>query len=218
MKSMEIEFFDTPYKYLIVDNFLPEDDFKKIQNYPEEIFEDDYTLGRFQHRKYTVGKSNNSDLDHVNACKESAIHIWDNYYEKLMNNDIDQRDQFTNLAVDFQRMGPPPLKSCLRGSVHPDSEIKLMSIVLYISEHGTGTYLHDPTGYYMDGEIIKETKQGTDTFVKEIEWKQNRAFIFVRNRYDNDFPLTVHSIRNNTEYLRDTAVIFIQKPKVKNVT
>ena len=55
MKSMEIEFFDTPYKYLIVDNFLPEDDFKKIQNYPEEIFEDDYTLGRFQHRKYTVG-------------------------------------------------------------------------------------------------------------------------------------------------------------------
>lgn len=153
MIDRDIQYFDDPFRYVVIDNFFDEEDYTYCSNILDE--------------KTTLGTGNGSDRSLKRKLKKDLhnyITAPDNrfakYFELIDSLDIrlDKEKEYTqdyvfNFRVrDIDEDYP----------VHCENIYKAITVVVYMSEETNyGTELYD------EGK----------NFVKEIKWKNNRAFI-----------------------------------------
>ena len=186
---MDIKQYNDPWPHFVVDNFLPDHLFKELLDNEKEfinLFKETYDTSK-QHLVWNqnqvgesiVLKSINDELFHkyvamfpeLNECYTNLRnHFLENhnkyikeFYEKLSKN---QHPKGFYFGVQIQA---PNYKY----GIHPDSPHKMMSTVVFLSEKNVGTWLY------------KSIKQDYNKPTKKVEWKPNRALIFVRG--DNTF-------------------------------
>ena len=189
---MLVERFDEPWPHLIIDDFVDEITFKHLLSYF-----DDFNEESNRWRKRQIYKWNELDAiqDKIIFNIISNVRkIWDTYYLELSQG-VDERELVDNVIFETVRTKPMVITESYQSSAHPDSRMKLMSMVYYISENGAGTSLHNLDGY------IHHT----------LEWKQNRLFVFVRQQTGDG--ITLHSKNTNTQFYRDTINLSVCQDK-----
>lgn len=144
-----IQYIDYPWKYAVVDNFLPQDTFTQLVEYCKSEGVD--TLSP---TTYSEGLKN----------------------EELQNNILSKCQELFNLSshildVESKIISPPSPRFTLQFrepghnyTIHTDIISKLYTIVLYIYPK-----ISDGTPLYTSGE---------PKYVKDLEWKPNRAMAF----------------------------------------
>ena len=151
-------------KYIVIDDFLKKEHFDylknfKISNKDERITFKNWVIPR--ENKVISSKNYGKLLDDKFAIefKDTYYHIVLDLMKKLNKNNISKFKYMEFTLVNTPKNFTFP--------IHTDLRDKLISIVIYISpEKNIGTWLYD-------------NKEGKNP--KQIEWKQNRAFIFCRS-------------------------------------
>ncbi len=179
-----------PWEHKVVDNFLPEDIYKKIREAAKYL------------TKFTIhGKTNpiwiNEALDM--GVEEETIESIVKVTDEILNNIDKILDQFTEPNKSNQGYYAIP-KFGVSGKdfqypIHTESSHKSLLIVIYLEpdlEYGTRLY----------------SGPKEENFVKEIEWKPNRAFMICPNGKNDT---TWHTWKNTTSESRVTLNIFCEK-------
>ena len=185
---MKVTRYDKPWTHLVVDDFIDKDDFAVLsKNYRKENSELGFTFrGDGGRRVYQF--DNLPDKSRFEGrILSSVVKIWDDYYHDI-NHGLDKSDLVDNIIFEWRNTLPYDKNY---RNVHPDSAAKIMSVVYYISSHGVGTTL------------LERVKEGEPMIVRQtIEWKPNRAFIFVRK--GGDVGATYHKAENDIPHERFT--------------
>jgi hypothetical protein len=169
--------------YIIQDNFLEDKDFKFVQKYAKRIIKDpsqnNHLISKKIHQStqsYNVIKIGNPQ---GNTFKEpNVLNLYDKYSSKITS-------MLSELAADKAPLADHHTLSLIvtypnaKYPTHTDSDNKLLSCVLYVSQENIGTMLYS------------NSKQ-EDPF--EVEWKPNRLFVF--SRTDDSW----HSWQSNHNY------------------
>lgn len=202
---MKIKKYNEPWTHLIIDDFIDDDSFRNLQN----NFEDIHRLKGESNRMRVVYPLESLPLDIsdstpsrsiksrtlVNTISKSVIRIWEDYYHDI-NHGVDESNLASQMIYECLRTHP--FDKGYR-STHTDSEHKLMSVIYYVSTHGAGTTL-----------CKRETED--EIYIDyPIEWKPNRAVVFVRKRMNAGG--TWHYIHNDIPHMRHTMnfSIFMKK-------
>jgi hypothetical protein len=174
-------------KYLIEENFLKAEHFEFLKNIK---FEKSGIYANSIDKNANIFQSGNKIPDDV------LLDIYHTYNSKLLNYlqelapELVDKLTFTEItliATDDKGVYP----------IHPDTEDKILSVVVYISpENNIGT-------------ILYRDKAGKDKYT--IEWKQNRALIFSRK---ND---TWHSYNSDGKSMRVVLVYNLRQDDVSNI-
>ena len=156
MIDREIQYFDDPFRYAVIDDFFNKEDLEFVKS----------KLGHIQENK-----DFNSILDTDKIRKrilKKNLHDFNKnpnerfakYFELLDSLDIknDPEKEYTSEYAYFFRV--KKLKEDY--PVHTENIYKAISLVVYLGEEQNfGTELYD----------------NNKNFVKEVEWKYNRAFV-----------------------------------------
>ena len=178
---MKVTRYDEPWTHLVVDDFIDEDTFAYLSSNYKSLFRDNGGRSVHQFDKLPDESSLKGKIF------SSVVKIWDDYYNDI-NHGIDKSDLVDNIILEYRNT--LPYDENYR-TVHPDSPAKIMSTVYYISSHGVGTTL------------LERVKEGEPMIVRQtIEWKPNRAFIFVRK--GGDVGATWHKAENDIPHERFT--------------
>ena len=181
MVNMKVTRYDEPWTHLVVDDFIDEDTFAYLSSNYKSLFRDNGGRSVHQFDKLPDESSLKGKIF------SSVVKIWDDYYNDI-NHGIDKSDLVDNIILEYRNT--LPYDENYR-TVHPDSPAKIMSTVYYISSHGVGTTL------------LERVKEGEPMIVRQtIEWKPNRAFIFVRK--GGDVGATWHKAENDIPHERFT--------------
>lgn len=179
---MKVTRYDEPWTHLVVDDFIDKDSFEYLSSNYKDIFsKGDGGRSVYQFDKLPDESSLNGKI------LSSVVKIWNDYYHDI-NHGLDRSDLVDNIIFEWRFTSPYDKRY---RSVHRDSPGKLMSTVYYISDDGIGTTLL---------ERVKENEPMNIS--KTIEWKPNRALIFVRNGLD--VGGTWHRAQNDADYERFT--------------
>ena len=181
MVNMKVTRYDEPWTHLVVDDFIDEDTFAYLSSNYKSLFRDNGGRSVHQFDKLPDESSLKGKIF------SSVVKIWDDYYNDI-NHGIDKSDLVDNIILEYRNT--LPYDENYR-TVHPDSPAKIMSTVYYISSHGVGTTL------------LERVKEGEPMIVRQtIEWKPNRALIFVRK--GGDVGATWHKAENDIPHERFT--------------
>ena len=184
---MKVTRYDKPWTHLVVDDFIDEDTFAYLSSNYKSLFRDNGGRSTYQFDKLPDESSLKGKIF------SSVVKIWDDYYNDI-NHGLDKSDLVDNIILEWRNT--LPYDENYR-TVHPDSPAKIMSIVYYISSHGVGTTL------------LERVKEGEPMIVRQtIEWKPNRAFIFVRK--GGDVGATWHKAENDIPHERFTMNLSIR--------
>ena len=212
---MKIQIYDEPWKHMIIDNFLDNKTFTVLQNKYDNYHNilklkehGQFKLKEKQSRSKTKAGHNRRrgyrDLyfdinwenikvqdkcksifgndERVSNCLKSVHKVWNKYYHQL--NQGDDMSRFaTKILFQMNQLKP---YNKLGRNIHLDSASKIMTILLYVSENGVGTSLHN-----IDGSLNRRA-----------EWKSNRLLVFVKQQQGD--IRTYHSIQNDIPFYRDT--------------
>jgi hypothetical protein len=165
----------TPWEYQIVDNILTDDFYKTLVNESDKLKQvlssqpiDQDGIWMFKAKKYGISQEVIDTIFNINQL--------------LLKNATKILNQFSIKNVsDIGYFSIPRLGFCPPGAfgeIHDDGDTmdKTMIMVIYISpEKSKGTRLY--------------SANDPNSFVKELDWKENRAFIFspVKNVTWHDF-------------------------------
>jgi len=153
---MQVEYFQEPWPYIVIDGFYPDDVFEKIKQGAKTAY-DSYDLKIVDRNKCEVPKEVHS-LD---------THDYQSFFERLNKERPDISD-FNSGKYSFElerwfNFIIPKEDKGFEYPLHFEHPSKIMSVVVYVApDEGTGTLI-----YTKDKE-----------FFTEIEWKPNRALIF----------------------------------------
>ena len=144
-----IQYFDYPWKYAVIEDFLPQDIFDRLVAYCKKIgvdtpVETTYTDGIRDIELYTVISS---------YCQK----LFDTTYQTLDTENKITSPPSPRFHLQFREPGHDY-------TIHTDIVSKLYTIVLYIYPE-----VSDGTPLYTSGE---------PEYVKDLEWKPNRAMAF----------------------------------------
>ena len=159
MLDRDIQYFDEPFRYAIIDNFFSDEDLEFVSNNIDQVEEK---------QKGMMTKLPNAIQNQLKRRLKKDIHNFQTnpdekfakYFKLLDSLDVknDPEKDYTSDYAYFFRS-----KDKIENyPIHTENIYKGISIVVYMSEEpNCGTELYDNN---LD-------------FVKEIEWKYNRAFI-----------------------------------------
>jgi hypothetical protein len=173
---------DYPWKHLVLDNFLDENTFCFLQKY----IEDRYDFSKLKSTKAIVEchtSENKTELYQILSPKIDELK--QSYFNQLNFTDKELPEKTYSLVELV--LCPPGFKN---KNIHNDKDTKLMTTVLYITpDEGTGTILYSGAG--------------TNSDSIEVEWKQNRALVFVGQTN------TWHNYKNNKKIWRVTTNLIL---------
>ena len=183
---MEIQYYDDPFKYVIIDNFFDNDTLDFIQGKIDYKIENTDIYDVF-HTDRARRRLLKKDLYDYNIDIEDPLA---KYFKLIDTFDIkqDKEKSYTSQYAYFPRAKPVVEDY----PVHTENIYKAVSIVVYLNkEHNYGTELYD----------------NKKKFVKEIEHKYNRAFVM--SGFDNQngkLPgnSTWHTYRTKPDTIRRT--------------
>lgn len=168
---MQIEYVDSPWKYAVVDDFLPEPIVRQLLEYSREL-----------------GWETPSPRTRMHNLRAEPLlygrirRIYDFWEAQLFDElNIHARPAET-LDVEINLVSREPGHFY---PVHPDVRRKLFSIVVYLAPETC------------DGTPIYRT---ADEFVREVEWRPNRALAFVPCHIPG--KETFHAVKNTTDQNR----------------
>lgn len=174
--------YQDPWLHATIDNFLDENEFKKFKSYCDEIFQN---LNPTQTSKHIHKPDQDKIPDIYNLGKEVAAKNW-----PILCNAFDVEPfEYNELWVEYSCFNGP----CSVG-IHTDRPEKFISCLVFVSENGAGTKL------YASPRIADTCDP---IYVKTIEWKQNRAFAFLRT------GAAEHAVGDCTAGMYRTVVNFI---------
>lgn len=188
-KILDAPMLKEPWEHKIIDNFFPEEVFSKIRNAAKKLSnyaEEGKTKPVWMHEALDYG----IEEDVVDSIIITADDILDNINDiksKFSRSNSSQIGYFAmpKFGVSGKNFSYP---------IHSESNHKCLLFVIYIDpEVDRGTRLY------------KEKSE--ESFVKEIEWKPNRAFVMCPT--DND--ITWHNWANLQNPSRVTLNIFCEK-------
>ena len=221
---MKIEYFDTPWKHAVIDDFFPANIFQQILE-TAPIYEEISSYMVKHNRQTRIGYDkikkcfyrpavghgdfiNPSDLENlfVYFPEIEDLHgVIDHYHQTIDEQMIEVEKRLRHkernfegyneaFSVFWQRQPPRYVHSC-----HDEQKRKLMSVVVFVSEEKNyGTFL-----YKNQVEKHMTHTEKFWNFDKKIEWKQNRAFVFCGHK-----NLTWHSFAAKGDYPRQTIASF----------
>ena len=180
----KIKYFNTPWKYAVVDDFLPQDTFNQIIEYSK-----------------IKGADTPVDTLGTYTFQEKG-------YENLRQDIISQATKFKELTFDtlntpqkdIELATPTPYLHIREPghdfSIHPDNWAKVFSLVLY---------LYPPKGQVGTEIYTAVAPSEAAQFVTEVKWKPNRMLAFVPS--NNPGTMTNHKVYNYTEVNRVALVV-----------
>ena len=140
-----------PWKHIIIDNFLPDDEYKKMVD--DVWSRRDYF--RSQPRERVAEQGHSARSEWINIAKRNN-YIDQNFMESI----FDRTRPYNNLEVTYNINFN---KANFHEKIHIESEKKILIAVCYLHpEESSGTILHYPDKSY----------------ATEVEWKPNRCVIF----------------------------------------
>ncbi|SEG17898.1 hypothetical protein [Marinobacterium lutimaris] len=165
------------FPHLIIDNFFTTEEFNQIRQREADVKDKEIKIAHSLIRKNGEVKSDVFDAPFLTGVDRK-------YRPPLlaMLGVLSKKKTSLYEFSDFHLISTGP---DYEHAIHDDIPKKLLSVVIYINpEQNNGTFIHD-------GRYTKEP-------VGEIEWKQNRAFVFSRldrktlhsyaaNKVDNRF-------------------------------
>ena len=178
-----IQYFNYPWKYAVVDNFLPQNIFNQIIEYSKIKGADTpvNTLGT-----YTFNEEGYEDL------KQNIISKVTEFKELTFDTlNINNKDPKGAFVTPYLHIREPGHNFC----VHTDNWAKVFSLVLYLYpfEGQIGTEIYTP-----------DTPQKAQ-LITEVKWEPNRMLAFVPSK--NPGTMTNHSVCNPTEVNRVALVV-----------
>ena len=179
----KIKYFDTPWKYAVVDDFLSQDTFNQVIEYGKVKGADTpvNTLGTYNFLEKGYEDLRQDIISQVTKFKELT-------FDTL---NIPNKDPKGASVTPYLHIREPGHNFC----VHADNWSKVFSLVLYLypfeGQVGTEIYTSDPS----------QTAQ----FVTEVKWKPNRMLVFVPSH--NPGTMTNHKVYNFTEVNRVALVV-----------
>ena len=179
---MKVTRYDKPWTHLVVDDFIDDVSFEYLQSNFMELHANSNT-GR---RTYSLDRLSKDTLE--GKILDSSLKIWNEHYHEI-NHGEDLFNKATHIIYEWRNTLPYDKE---RRASHRDSEAKLMSVVYYVSPHGSGTTL------------LEKVKEDEPPMIsKTLDWKPNRALVFVRKNENvggtwhyikNDIPHNRHSL------------------------
>lgn len=172
---MEVTQSTDPWKHVVVDNFLSNDDFKTVREItsqwyrPADVKKYSMFLPDFRWYRETIDAYH--DALELTYILESYTEFWEDTY-KMSLKDTYFQPEWVDIRGKY--------------SYHPhvDSHQKKVSNVLYVSDEGTGTRL---------------AKSGAMRNPKLIEWEPNRCLSFRREEH-----VTWHDYYHESDVPRQT--------------
>ena len=200
MLNRQIQYFDEPFRYAVIDNFFSDEDLDFVNNKLNQIEESknlDSNLDTDKIRKRILKKN-------LHNFAENPDERFAKYFKLLDSLDIknDPEKDYTSEYAYFFRVK----KLVEEYPVHTENIYKAISLVVYLSEEQNfGTELYD----------------NDKKFVKEVEWKYNRAFVMSGfNNQKGTLPgnSTWHTYKTKPGTLRKTffGYTVCSKESIKN--
>ncbi len=166
-----------PFPHLVIDDFFTDEEFNEIKRHEAVVKDKEIKIAHSLIRK-------NGEVKSDTFNKEFLTGINDKYLPPLqaMLGALSKKKTALYEYSDFHLISTG---AHYEHAIHDDIPKKLLSVVIYINpEQNNGTFIHD--GRYSPDPV------------GEIEWKQNRAFVFSRldrktwhsysaNKLDNRF-------------------------------
>ena len=155
MIERNVEYFDTPFRHAVIDNFFSKQDHATLTNILDE-------------NEKNIPFKNGSIIDY--SKDPDQVHNWLETPDEILAPYFEYIASLESLKLDREREFSTQYRYYVRSKnsdfkpypIHTENIYKAMSLVVYMGEQPNyGTELYDN-----DRE-----------FVKEIEWKDNRAFI-----------------------------------------
>jgi len=176
-----IEYFNYPWKYAVVDDFLPQNIFDQVIEYSKVKGAD---IPVTETKVYTFEEDEYKDL------RQDIISITEEFKELAFDKLNEPQKDIMGASISTYLHIREPGHSF---GIHPDSWGKVFSLVLYLYpfEGPTGTTIYTP------GE--------NPQLVTEIKWKPNRMLAFVPSH--NPQIITNHRVQNFTEANRVALVV-----------
>lgn len=161
---MNYVMYREPFPHLTVDDFLDEQTLSDLLAFRPRIGDNLLGLGINNDSNYIQCKSKFFQDGKEEHYIDDPIfsELFYDYHGKLISvleqlcPDNKRRIEYTEISLAVFK---PPM--CVPR--HTDTEDKLLSVVVYLSENNRGTILYRGEQY-----------------AREVQWKQNRAFAFVR--------------------------------------
>ena len=188
---MDVKKIETPWKHLVIDNFLEPDVFSYVQSYVS----DNYNL-KTQSKPVAEIHTESSNSKLFELLSPYILMMRDKFYDEM---------NYSNKVLPNTMYSFVELAICHPGFayryIHSDNrdDFKLMTTVLYVSpEEGNGTELY--------------SSKLKSSFVEEIEWKPNRALSFVGTE-NPKYQGTWHNYKNTKPHARASInLILSSKP------
>lgn len=182
---MTIEYFYEPWFHFVIDDFLSENELSEFVRIIDEVSQSDYKLVTYGEHDIPFSHTYVFDNTVRRFLRKKMV---DTYEQLEMKPKIDLQNVFYNTQMST-------LYPNSNHGIHWDMGVKLMSLVVYMSEEGNGTRLYNT--------------DKLSSFSKEVEWKINRCVGF--------FPkedITWHDFYNNTDHDRNTLVLNLTSEKI----
>jgi len=172
-----MEILKEPWPHLVIDDYYPEDVFQKLISYSKRKLKEN-KFGA--DGRFRMRFERDPELDDI-----LSDNILSKKYFKYFENHREYNQDFSVYTEISGIIGP------YRYKIHSEAPNKVMSLVVYLGpDRGRGTRLYDKD----------------KNFVKEIEWKPNRAFIFC-----GQDDVTWHDYLCDKGYFRITINQFIER-------
>lgn len=173
---MEINRFDTPWKHAVIDNLLPDEDFQKVKDYVTSAYDFNKPIKKWYKEFHREESDTILAKILVPKIKEVFGLLFDelNYSGRIVPAETKPFIQFYVLPEGMRHV------------IHPDRDWRVMVCVLYVhpeENNGTETYLSN----------------NPNSFCDRVEWKPNRAFCFVPQEHEGEFPVSWHNFGNDAE-------------------
>ena len=183
MIDREIQYFDDPFRYAVIDNFFSEKDLEFVTAKLDFLEQNRKFRNDTEQRKKNVKKQ-------LHNYEKTPDERYAKYFQLINSLDIkqDKEKDYTSEYAYFYRAR----KEVEDNPVHTENIYRAISLTVYMGkEKNYGTLLYD------------ENKN----FVKEIEWKYNRAFVMAGfNNQKGKLPgiSTWHTYKTKPDTIRKT--------------
>jgi hypothetical protein len=178
-KILESELHTNPWPYLVVDNVLTPDSFNRIYKISRKLESIVKDLPRDSDgiwlNKLIQYNFDYSDIEFILNLNFQLLNNHEELLKKFPNAELSKRGYFSVPKLNY--IGPN-----VNGTIHEEGKIKSLAFVLYVFPEKTyGTRLY--------------STNEKSSFVTEVEWKPNRAFIMC-NQQDKTWH-SFHSEENS---------------------
>ena len=209
-----------PFKHLIIENFLKEDEIKKLKNnFPDsKLFN---KFNRYYKSRHILYIDKKEDFD-----KLENKDFWLNLYKKfnnkkflknvfhLLGKELPEKESHLQMQLIYDIENYEILPHC---DIKSNSDAKFLTMLLYLNEDetldlGTELYIADKKG---DIKITEENEEKKFSIYKKAPYKINNLLLFIPE-YNKSWH-GVSKIKKNV--IRKTVQIFLKnKNTIKYIT